>query len=241
MKVFKKIVLPFLLLAILITATSCSLFHQHDWKDYLIKAPTCTEVGILKSLCIECGEATYSEISMSEHNYVDGVCTECGALGSSIESLQTITLPPNSDNQGVWSFEKIYETASSLIFNGTYSEFMNSLSGLSLKNARVDSLNLLHMNARAILNDGSVRELPLILTFTSVSPINPSATIGVILRADIEDGELILTYTTGTEISVGKLNPDVGTRITGFGVNKNKELVIYYSNGMISFAGTFAS
>ena len=241
MKALRVTIVSLLIITTMLTATSCNIFHNHTWTAHLIKTPTCTEVGILKNLCTECGEATYSEISMTAHNYVNGICSQCGTQGAAITSLPTMTLPDNADNDGMWSFEMIYETASSTLFSGTYSDFMNSLSGLSLKNARVDSLSVLRVTALATLNDGTVCELPLILPTETVSPQSPSASVGVILRADIKDGELLLTYTTGTQISAGLLNPKVGTKIIGFGINKDKELIIYHSNGMISFGGRFAS
>lgn len=241
MKALRVTIIPLLIIMTLMTATSCNLFHTHTWSAHLIKTTTCTEVGILKNLCTECGEVTYSEISMAAHSFTNGVCKECGTQEVVIDTLPTASLPADSDNDGMWSFEMIYETASSTLFSGTYSEFMNSLSGLSLKNARMDSLNILRATAAATLDDGTVYDLPLILPTDPVSPVNPTASVGVILRADIVDGELLLTYTTGRQISAGLLNPKVGTKIIGFGVNKDRELIIYHSNNIISFGGKFAS
>lgn len=242
LKITKNFVSLLLILMTMLSLTACTIFHKHVWQDHLVKAPNCTEVGILKTLCIECGKTKYSEISMSEHNYINGICTNCGSIGSPKKQLTATAMPENADNQGMWSFYNVHNKACSTM-NSTmsYSAFMASLSGTSLKNATVDAFGLLHITVTYPLTNGNLFELPVVLNIDKVSPANPTSPIGVLMRADIENNELFLTYTTGTQVSAGKILASIGTTISGFGINAKKELIIYYSNNTIAYAGIFAS
>ena len=231
-----------LIILTIFSLTSCKLLHKHTWKDYLVKAPTCTEIGILKSLCIECGKAEYSEISKAEHNYVNGVCTVCNGLNNSKNGLTAVPMPTNANNQGKWSFPKIHEkVCSTMNTNVSYSAFMNSLSGASLKNASINLFGSLSLTVTYPLKNGGIFEMPVVLSIDNVSPTNPSESIGYLLRADIKNSELYMTYTTGLEMYAGKISGNGENAISGFGVNSQKELVIYYSNNTIAYGGKFAS
>lgn len=55
---------------------SCS----HTWSDWeVVKAATCTESGKNKRKCSNCGETEERTIPAVGHNFVDGICTDCGA------------------------------------------------------------------------------------------------------------------------------------------------------------------
>lgn len=237
-------IIPSLLILIATTFsfTSCKLFHRHEYEDYLAKAPTCTEIGLIKKLCIECGKFEYTEIAMSEHNYVNDICTQCGRHRSDRDALVPTAMPNNANNNGMWSFSTIHAKAcSTMKTDVNYSLFISSLSGASLKNASVDSFGMLHVTVTYPLDNGSLFELPVMLTVDKVSPSSAGAPIGVLRRADIENNELFLTYTTGAKLYAGKILGNGEMIISGFGMNYNKELVIYYSNNTIAYAGKFAS
>ena len=54
--------------------------HTHSYTDEVI-APTCTEKGYTLHTCTICGSSYKdSEIAALGHNYVNGICTRCGAL-----------------------------------------------------------------------------------------------------------------------------------------------------------------
>ena len=82
----KKIVV---LVLVLMLVMSCFLFASCDKKEkecehnfvqgQIIKAPTCTQEGIVQYVCSKCGETTSRSIAPTGHNFVDGVCTDCGA------------------------------------------------------------------------------------------------------------------------------------------------------------------
>jgi len=52
----------------------------HDYKA-VVTAPTCTDKGYTTYTCSRCGDSyTGDEVAALQHNYVDGVCTRCGAV-----------------------------------------------------------------------------------------------------------------------------------------------------------------
>ena len=59
--------------------------HTHTYGEWqVVTAATCTEEGREQRLC-ECGETETRTIAATGHNYVDGVCSNCGARDVSIE------------------------------------------------------------------------------------------------------------------------------------------------------------
>lgn len=234
----KKVILFLLIVALVFSFASCNVFHNHEWQNYLIIIPTCTTQGVLRQLCIDCGEVELIEISPLQHNFVDGVCSECNTTATAPTKLARVPVPSGSDNAGQWTLYEIYTIACGLKYSGTYSDFTSSVSGIAFKKASVSNSNTLKMTA--ICQAGNtVLETPLVYTVKRVTPVYPHTSIGVLLRADIVNSELFLTYTNGLEISAGKFNNKNDASITGFGINKDNELVIYYSDNTLAFAGTF--
>lgn len=236
----KTFISIFLIVSMLLCLCSCNLFHKHSWQSYLVKEPTCTEKGVLKELCLECGDVSYEEINMLEHNYSNGICTVCGALGSNKKDLTRVPIPDNSDNQGKWSTEKIYVMACHAGYTGTYSSYIASFNNISIKNARFDAFGMIEFTLTYIYQDKTF-DIPLLYTIDKVSPENPGASVGVFLRADINESKLYFTYTTGTQAYVGNFNDIQGNSISGFGINNNNELIVYYENDTIAFAGKIMS
>jgi hypothetical protein len=52
--------------------------HTHSYTEAITKEATCTADGV-KTFTCECGHSYTESISATGHNYVDGVCTVCGA------------------------------------------------------------------------------------------------------------------------------------------------------------------
>lgn len=54
--------------------------HKHSYTESITKEPTCTEAGEKTYTC-GCGDS-YTEVipATGEHHYVDGTCTDCGAV-----------------------------------------------------------------------------------------------------------------------------------------------------------------
>lgn len=240
MKALKKILAVLLLISTALAITSCDAFHKHSWEKYLTKVPTCTEKGILKELCTDCGEVLLSEINTMEHSYINGLCVICGNVQSSKRELSPVAIPYGSDNSGMWSLEKVYDLARTFVKFNSYEQFIGSLTGASIKNARLGMFNSFNATAVVTLFDNSIGEFPVLLTYNTVSPKSSGASLGVLLRADIENGELLLTYTTGQQLSAGYMNSSYGVKIVGFGINADNEFIIYYSNETIAFAGKIA-
>ena len=243
---FKKIIsVVLIVVSVLLTATSCQLisniFHKHTWQDFLAKEPTCTEVGLLKKVCLECGETEYSEINMSNHVFRDDVCIYCGGTKDALVRITKVVLPSGLNNDGMWSMDKVYQTACDVSFGGSYESFVNSLSKGSLKNASIDSVGMLHITALFYLRSGKISEAPLMLAYEAVSPLNPTSSVGTIWSAYVKGGNLILTYANGKEIQAGSFDSSENSYIIGFGINTAKELVVYYSDNTIGFGGKIAN
>ena len=62
-------------------ATQAIAALGHSWgEDYVSKEATCTNYGVMSSCCSNCGEVDNSgAIEPLGHNYVNGVCSRCGA------------------------------------------------------------------------------------------------------------------------------------------------------------------
>ena len=62
-----------------VTLTANYANHDLGFKHHDAKAPTCTEAGWEAYDECACGYTTYKEAPATGHDYVDGVCTTCGA------------------------------------------------------------------------------------------------------------------------------------------------------------------
>ena len=52
---------------------------EHNWEAVEVHAPTCTEPGHTEYECSLCGETKEEVVDALGHNFVNGVCTVCGA------------------------------------------------------------------------------------------------------------------------------------------------------------------
>ncbi|MBE6635595.1 MAG: hypothetical protein E7617_05285 [Ruminococcaceae bacterium] len=170
---------------------------------------------------------------MVDHKFVNGICTACGRNSS----ITKVAMTDNSESEKVWSMEKIYEIALNYGFEDTYNSFVYYLDGTTLSSARIDSLGRIHLTVSFENTKGEIVNLPIAKNFERVSVKNTSAPIGTLLYADIVDRELLLTYKNGIRVSAGSLNGSASSHITGFAINASNELVIYYSDNLIAYAG----
>ena len=53
--------------------------HKHDYVEKVITLSTCNVAGVKSLTCKKCGYAYAEKLPLSEHRYVDGVCTTCGS------------------------------------------------------------------------------------------------------------------------------------------------------------------
>ena len=62
--------------------------HTHTWDEGVVTTePTCTEAGVKTFTCTGCGETKTEPVDALGHNYVAGVCSRCGDLLSSADSI----------------------------------------------------------------------------------------------------------------------------------------------------------
>lgn len=75
----KKTILSLVLIVALLIAFAGCEKHTHEYSEWKVeKAATCTETGKKYREC-DCGDRQYEDIPALGHNFVDGVCTVCGA------------------------------------------------------------------------------------------------------------------------------------------------------------------
>ena len=245
MKLSKIIGLLLVISLTLVSMTSCdfmsNLFHKHSWEIFLAKEPTCTEIGLLRNVCLKCGAVEYVEINMSNHEFENDVCVYCGGHKDELSQIQKVPLLYGSSTDGMWSMNKIYEVACDVALKGSYDYFINSLSKGSLKNARIDTDGILSLTAMYLSSSGSIKEVPLAVPYKAVSSINSGASQGTLWSIYVQNKTLILTYVNGKELVAGTFDSSNSAYIIGFGINSVKELVIYYSDNTIGFGGKISS
>ena len=91
----------------------------HVWNDGVVTTPaTCTVDGVKTYTCTKCGATKTEAVPAAGHNYVDGVCTACGAKQPATGSGYTKVTTAPTDWSGTYLivFEKTETTA--YAFNG---------------------------------------------------------------------------------------------------------------------------
>ena len=91
----------------------------HEWNDGVVTTPaTCTAGGVKTYTCTKCGATKTEAVPAAGHNYVDGVCTVCGATEPATGSGYTKVTTAPTDWSGTYLivFEKTETTA--YAFNG---------------------------------------------------------------------------------------------------------------------------
>ena len=91
---------------------------EHDWQIDQIIPASCTVDGETDYICSKCGAEKEEPIAAPDHNYVDGVCTACGAKQPTTGSGYTKVTTAPTDWSGTYLivFEKTDTTA--YAFNG---------------------------------------------------------------------------------------------------------------------------
>ena len=92
---------------------------EHVWNDGVVTTPaTCTVDGVKTYTCTKCGASKTEAVPAAGHNYVDGVCTACGAKQPATGSGYTKVTTAPTDWSGTYLivFEKTETTA--YAFNG---------------------------------------------------------------------------------------------------------------------------
>ena len=190
----------------------------------------------MEKLCEECGEKAYEDLMPNGHNFLNGACTVCSLPGYAENQIAPEAMPENANNTAAWSLQKIHQTAQSLGFTDPYDSFIRGLQYGHLDNIYIDPLGLLHFKVTFINKEDKEVEFPFAMAVSKVSPINKKdSKFGFISKVQIQNEQLILTYSDGIQASAGAL-ANATVTVTKFGLNPDSELVIYYSN-TIAFAG----
>lgn len=113
---------------------------EHKFNHYVVLAPTCTQKGILESLCEKCGEKQYSDLTPSGHDFVNGVCSICSQTNE-----EPATTPSPLNKEIGWTIEKIYERFHK-IFDHTKLDFIDMLQSSNLSDLYITKNGNLHMS-----------------------------------------------------------------------------------------------
>lgn len=83
MKLFKRIIFVFIVAMSFISLVSCGNKQgdpscTHDFTSSVTSYATCTKPGKVVNTCTKCGRVETETTSPTGHNYVAGICTDCG-------------------------------------------------------------------------------------------------------------------------------------------------------------------
>lgn len=124
------------------TETIPTLDHEHSYTSEVTTESTCTTDGVRKYTCSVCGDTYTETIAANGHNYVDGVCSVCGASDPDYVppavypdydfngKTFTITGPPN----GQFHLTALIPTTPQMV-NGAVVEQKVSVSNFDTSNA----------------------------------------------------------------------------------------------------------
>ena len=235
----KKLLCTLLALCVVFSVSSCGKPScDHNYDNYIVKTPTCTEKGLLEKLCKVCGQKTYEDITATGHSFINGKCTVCGEHGSSGTDILPVPMPSNANNSAMWSMQKIRNTSEKFGFSGSYTDFLNYLSNGYIQDVYVTTLGFIHLDC---VNKANGANVPLFFPYSKVSPENTEESkLTDVYRLEMDGKELLITYSDGLQVPAGKLSTEESVYVTGFGLNVKNEVVIYYSDNTIAFAGTVA-
>ena len=220
--------------------TSCDLAHQHNHKYYLIKSPSCSEEGVIKIICLECGDMELKEIAKEAHTFYSGRCSVCGIDEKTANTIVRVQKPIAVSHDNSWDIPEIYETACTLGCDVDYETFVYQLGNteIHLKAPSLDMFGSFSVTATAISDNDTTIEVPIIIPLSKLNFKNDDTSVGYILRIDIDRGNVVITYTDGTQLNAGTLRNTAYVHIEGFGITESNEFVFYYSDDTIAYIGT---
>ena len=233
---FKRLVSCVLVLLSVCVFSACGENHTHSYSWYLAKSASCTKDGILEGVC-ECGNKVFEELKSTGHNFINGICDNCGQNESNIlqkvEPGQTIGL----------NIKNVYETAKTFGYEYTYEEFLNNLSicNNSLENIKIDFLGVLHC---VLVANGTSADI--ILPSMKVDfQLKDVDNLKYVLQLRIEVGGFLdCVLVDGTIISLGKMS-DSTTNQTGkilrsIFINNDNVLAVVYSDDTVKAVAKIA-
>ncbi len=240
------------LCCILVLASGCAPTQEaceHDFTNYVIVEPSCVKEGMIERVCTICGEKVYEPLQPLGHTWKDGVCVVCGEVqdpdgteepGEGEEPGGTDdpgeTEEPLPDRTLFMSFKDVYEKSQLLGFAYTAEEFYQFAENVVFTDLYLNGSNRLKVTADGVVSD--VGEVCV------DAPFSAEAELGVLMRAEIKNGQLFVSDRTGSTKSFGVFTvyaePQNQDTIDGFLLNFQSELLLLYSGGEIVKVGTVA-
>lgn len=165
--------------------------HTHSYTSAVTTAATCTTAGVRTYTC-SCGESYTESIPATGHNYVDGVCTVCGAADpdySPESGGDTEDAPMDIDT---WDYEWAAENGTSLENSGweqftAYTGFQSTFDAATgQKLAIVEPANTSVFGGFTLTN----------------YPTATEAVCEAVVNFDtVEQGEFMMSLTDGTNLA----------------------------------------
>ena len=148
---------------------SYNVHPTHDWNQGEITTdPTCTAGGVKTYSCTCCNANKTEEIPALGHNYVDGVCSNCGdvkiAAPEITVSNNTTSGKPVIKWGAVNGAEK-YEVWRSTSKTGTYKN-LSTTTKTSITNTSTEAGTKYYYKVRAVADDGTLSDFSAIKSIT---------------------------------------------------------------------------
>lgn len=202
--------------------------HVHSYTESITKQPTCTDTGV-KTFTCACGDSHTETMPVTSHNYVDGVCEECGAEDPDAVKVTDGLFDAEGNSLASWD---------SLV--NDYGFDISSDSGQALKTV-LNTYSELSGATKLVVGDGVTKigngALQSCLSITEVVLPEGLQSIGneafEVTRIESIDipasvtsiGSNALHFTTSlTDINVAADNPNY-TSVDGVLYNKNKSVL----------------
>lgn len=222
----KILILVCLIMLSLNIFTACGGCN-HDYEYSVVVDATCEKEGILEKICKNCGNKGYEEIRIKEHDFVDGVCSECG-----IE--KGVTKLPEGQTLG-YTLDKIDEMANSY---GHSEEFLPSqfIKNIEFEDIYINFLGFLTTMAK---KDGINFSLSFPITKENFEIEGKDRFISQIKISS--QGEITITEVDGTTESKGyfaEINSYRSeNKIVSIAINQSNQLLLVYEDRQVVGVG----
>ena len=183
----------------------------HDY-DAVVTEPTCTEKGYTTHTCTVCGDTyTDTETEMLDHDYVDGVCKDCGAeeeggSAAPVEKTETMSIIAN---QGTTGTNTISWTSGDVTFT-------NTKGSTAIRTSDSDHFRV-YANSQVVISAGGGTISQVVITCTSgtyagvmqTSLANAGYTVSVsgsVVTVDLSSAPVAeITFTASAQTRLNKI------------------------------------
>ena len=192
------------------TQKAISIYKQtiicdHTFTEEVTTSATCTTNGVKTYTCSKCSDSYTEVIPATGHNYVDGVCSNCGESESASEPILSESL-------------NVYASTGSLenkviTWEGTNFTFQNAQGSTSIRTSDTDHYRIYANSGITIAVNDSYKLTEVVITATSTSYAEVlktsienagyTATIsGSVVTVTFAEGQKEMTFTASAQIRI---------------------------------------